>query len=256
MSIGNLYGVELAKVFDTMYQGFIDYEEEFEFYATKAKALSAQSIIELGCGTGNLAKYFTEYFKPYLGLDLSEHMLQLAREKNPKTHFMQADMRSFITGDQFDLALITGRSSSYLLSHTDLLNTFESISKTLKSKGHLIFDCIDAERFVPYVDKNPRVTHHSKVGSTKFRRLSHWQIENRQENLVNWKADYYRIEGTKEVLLGQDRVIFKAFTRKEISELLEKEKYRVLSVEDRSSYAFDTFVVHAEKNPTITPQDA
>ncbi len=65
MSIGNLYGVELAKVFDTMYQGFIDYEEEFEFYATKAKALSAQSIIELGCGTGNLAKYFTEYFKPY-----------------------------------------------------------------------------------------------------------------------------------------------------------------------------------------------
>ena len=58
------------------------------------------------------------------------------------------------------------------------------------------------------------------------------------------------------MLLGQDRVIFKAFTRKEISELLEKEKYRVLSVEDRSSYAFDTFVVHAEKNPTITPQDA
>ena len=253
MSIGNLYGVELAKVFDIMYQGFIDYEQEFEFYATKAKALGTQSIIELGCGTGNLAKHFTQYFKPYLGLDLSEHMLQLAREKNPKANFMQADMRSFSTTTQFDLALITGRSSSYLLSHADLSNTFKCISKTLKSKGHLIFDCIDAERFVPFVDENPAVTHHSKVGSTKFKRTSHWYIENRHENLVNWKANYYRLEGTEEVLLGQDRVIFKAFTRKEISELLQKEKFKVLGVENRASYAFDTFVVHAEKNPTITP---
>ncbi len=245
--MSNLYGVELAKVYDTMYQGFIDYNEEFEFYATKAKEFNTQSILEIGCGTGNLAKFFIANFNSYLGLDLSEHMLQLASEKNSNEHFMQADMRSFSTETKFEMAFITGRSSSYLLSDTDLLNTFECISKALTSKGHLIFDCIDAERFVPYIDENPLVTHYSSVGNTDFSRSSHWYIENRDLNLVNWKADYFKLEGKKEIPLGQDRVIFKAFTRQEIVELLERTAYKVKGVEDRSSYAFDTFVVHAQK---------
>lgn len=244
--MSNLYGVELAKVYDTMYQGFIDYNEEFEFYATKAKEFNSHSILEIGCGTGNLAKFFIADFDSYLGLDLSEHMLQLAREKNRNGYFMQADMRSFTTETKFEMAFITGRSSSYLLSDTDLLNTFECISNALTSKGHLIFDCIDAERFVPYIDENPLVTHYSSVGNTDFSRSSHWYMENRKLNLVNWKADYYKLE-EKEIPLGQDRVIFKAFTRQEIVELLEKAKYGILSVVDRSSYAFDTFVVHAQK---------
>lgn len=245
--MSNLYGAELAKVFDTMYQGFIDYEEEFEFYATKARAFNTQHILEMGCGSGNLARFFIKNFKSYMGVDLSDHMLALAKEKNRSGHFIKADMRSFSTENKFDLALITGRSSSYLLSETDLSNTFHSISKSLTSKGHLIFDCIDAERFIPYIDKNPLITHHSEVGSLRFHRATHWYIENKKENLVNWKADYFKQEESKEIKLGQDKVIFKAFKRKDMIDLLEKAGYDILKMEDRPSYAFDTFVVHAQK---------
>lgn len=245
--MSNLYGVDLAKVYDTMYQGFIDYKEEYGFYANKAMAFDAQSILEIGCGTGNLATYFIKGFKTYMGLDLSAHMLQLAREKTPNAHFMQADMRSFETENKYEMAFITGRSSSYLLSDTDLQNTFECISNALTSKGHLVFDCIDAERFVPYVDQNHKVTHHASVGKTNFRRTSHWYIENRKLNLVNWKSDYFKLEETQEIKLGQDRVIFKAFTSQEITQLLEKAAFKVLDIVDRPTYAFDTFVVHAQK---------
>ncbi|MFS4447761.1 class I SAM-dependent DNA methyltransferase [Maribacter sp. 2307UL18-2] len=247
MSISNLYGAELAKVFDTMYQGFIAYDEEFQFYTTKAEKIGVDSILEIGCGTGNLARYLAAHFKHYLGIDLSEHMLQLAREKNPEVPFMQADMRNFSTEKRFDLALITGRSSSYLVSHTDLTDTFDAIAQALRPKAHLIFDCIDADRFIPYIEKNPRVVHNAKVGELKFRRNSYWHIENKAENLVNWTADYYKLEGIHQVKLGQDQVIFKAFTQNEMEALLTQTGYEVIHMEDRPSYAFDTFVVHAQK---------
>ena len=245
--MSNLYGAELAKVFDTMYQGFIDYEEEFEFYAAKAKEFNTQHILEIGCGSGNLAKFLIKNFKSYLGADLSDHMLTLAKEKNRNGHFIKADMRSFATEHKFDMALITGRSSSYLLSETDLSNTFQSISNALISKGHLIFDCIDAEKFIPYIVMNPTVTHHSEVGSLRFHRSTRWYLENKKENLVNWKADYFKQEESKEIKLGQDQVIFKAFNRQDIVDLLIKAGYQVYKIEDRPSYAFDTFVVHAQK---------
>jgi SAM-dependent methyltransferase len=245
--MSNLYGAELAKVFDTMYQGFIDYEEEYRFYSAETQLCNAHSILEIGCGSGNLAKYFINDFKSYLGLDLSDHMLQLALDKNPTGHFTQADMRSFDLENKYDVALITGRSSSYLLSNKDVSHTFNSVSKALESKGHLIFDCIDAEKFVSYVDQNPMVIHNSIVGGEKFRRVTNWYVENYVEHLINWKANYYKLENATEIPLGDDSVIFKAFNRKDIIRLLEKAKYNILNIEDRPSYAFDTFVVHAQK---------
>lgn len=245
--MGNLYGAELAKVFDIMYQGFIDYNEEFQFYADKANMINAQSILEIGCGSGNLSKHFIEAFKSYLGLDLSDHMLQLAIEKNLTGQFIKADMRSFEIESKFKMAIITGRTSSYLLSSKDLSNTFDSISNALINKGHLVFDCIDAEKFVPFVIQNPIITHNSSVGEMKFSRSTNWHIENQKENLINWKADYYKMEASKKIKLGNDHVTIKTFTRAEVFELLKKSGYAILSIEDRLSYAFDTFVVHAQK---------
>lgn len=248
MSLSNLYGEELAKVFDTIYQGFIDYGEEFQFYAKKADNMGAKSVLEIGCGSGSLARYLAAHCEDYLGIDLSAHMLQLAKEKNPGVAFMQADMRSFKTSSKFDLALITGRSSSYLLSPDDLTRTFDATYESLHSDAQLIFDCIDARRFVPYIEKNPEVTHYSAVGDLQFSRKSQWHVENRKENLINWTADYFKVEGSTEIFLGQDRVIFKAFIEKEIKALLHRSGYAVLGFEDRPSYAFDTFVVQARKN--------
>lgn len=247
MGVSNLYGATLAKVFDTMYQGFIRYPEEFEFYAAKVQGYPIANVLELGCGTGNLAQHLAAHFNSYLGIDLSEHMLQLARDKNPGVHFMQADMRGFSTEQHFDLALITGRSTSYLMSDTDLVNTFHAIFRALHPKAHLIFDCIDADRFLPYIDRNPRVTHNATVGDLAFRRKSHWFIENKEGNLVNWTADYYKLQQEAEVKLGQDHVIFKTFTQEEIRKLLNESGFRIIGMENRPSYAFDTFVVHAQK---------
>ena len=49
---------ELAHVYYEMYLSLFDYEKEFNFYDNYLKKYKCKSILELGCGNGNLASYF------------------------------------------------------------------------------------------------------------------------------------------------------------------------------------------------------
>jgi SAM-dependent methyltransferase len=245
--MSELYGRELSKVFDKMYQGFIDYDEEYQFYAKLCRSQNARSIIEIGCGSGNLAGKFSLEFNDYLGLDYSQHMLDLAKQKNPSSQFIQADMRDFDLASTFDAALITGRSINYLVTDNDVFNTFGCIHEILGEKGHLIFDCIDAERFLPYIQEHPIVTHASSVEGIRYHRTSNWHVKVDSKTVVDWAADYYKEDTMGSILLGKDSAYFRVFTVKEITSFLSKTRYKVLESFNRPSYAFDTFVIIAEK---------
>lgn len=245
--MSNLYGQNLAKVFDKMYQGFIDYEEEYQFYANFCKLYNANSILEIGCGSGNLAIKFAGNFKKYIGLDYSVHMLSLAKEKLPTGNFIHADMRDFTITKPVDAALITGRSSSYLLTDNDLNNAFQSINKALKCEGIFIFDCIDASKFVPYIKNTPNIIHNSIVENVKYSRETYWFREKKEHFMINWAADYFKHEMNEKILLGKDAVIFRVFTKEEICNILKLTGFKILKTLDRKTYAFETFVVIAEK---------
>lgn len=245
--MSNLYGPRLSKIFDKIYQGFIDYKVEYDFYAHLCHVNNVQSILELGCGTGNLANYFSKDFDEYLGLDYSEHMLSIARKKFPNGNFIQGDMRNFNLVKKFDTALITGRSTSYLLTKEDLLNTFTNVFDVLNPKGCLIFDCIDASKFIPYIQKNPSVIHKSKFENIEYSRTSEWYSKEKDPKTIQWAASYYKQKGTTNQFLGKDNISFKVFTVTEITTALNKSGFEVMNIIDRPSYAFDTFVVVAKK---------
>lgn len=246
--MGNLYGKNLAGIFDKMYQGLIDYEAEFAFYADICKSLHAETILEIACGSGNLAKQFTANFEGYLGLDVSKAMLDLARKKNPSCNFLQADMRNIRLLKMYQAALITGRSTSYLMSNSDLKKTFLSAHKLLRAPALFVFDCIDAEKFIPHIAENPQVTHRSVVGGRAYSRNTEWYVESdAAKNLIRWKSIYFESVNGKKLELGSDDTIFRVFTKKEICRLLEKNGFRILEIKNRKTYAFDTFVVIAQK---------
>lgn len=245
--MSNLYGPELSMVFDKIYQGFIDYEGEYHFYAKLCQKNKVKSILEIGCGTGNLAPKFSANFKEYIGLDYSEHMLSLARGKFPEGNFIQGDMRNFNLEKKYDVALITGRSTSYLLTSDDILDTFKCIHYVLNPNGYLIFDCIDATKFLRYIRENPTVLHKSKVANTDYFRTSEWYSIEKDPTLIHWTASYYEQGSAKNLLLGKDKVIFRVFTETEIRSALKQAGFEVEDTLDRPTYAFDTFVVVAKK---------
>ena len=139
----NLY-TQLASVYDEIYQTLFDYDKEYAVYQDFLSKHKAHVILEIGCGTGHLAKRFIANGYDYLGLDLNQEMLAIAAQNTEGGYFQQADMRDFQLSKTFDAALITGRTISYLLTNNDILACFQSIKRCLKPNGLLIFDAIDA----------------------------------------------------------------------------------------------------------------
>ncbi len=246
--MSKLYGEDLSKTFDKIYQGFIDYKEEYSFYSRICSDYQVTSVMEIGCGTGNLAPLFTQNFYDYLGLDYSEHMLALAHEKFPSGNFVQGDMRNFKVARDIDAILITGRSTSYLLTDADMNNTLGSISNALEGNGHFIFDFIDATRFIPFITNNPSVDHQAVVDGINYVRESKWyRAKGKEHFMVDWMSNYYSFKGTNRTFLGNDSVIFRVFTQNEIKSFLETNGFKILEIIDRKTYAFDSFMVIAQK---------
>ena len=70
-------------------------------------------------------------------------------------------------------------------------------------------------------------------------------------HLINWTADYYKLDENITIHLGTDESIFRAFTTKEITKYLKLNDYKIVELIDRKSYAFDTFVVVAIKSKKL-----
>ena len=84
-----------------------------------------------------------------------------------------------------------------------------------------------------------------------FQRESYWSVnENENQNgIFNWASVYFE-KSKKEALqkIGEDNSTIRSFTKEEMCLFLERCNFTVQEIEDRISYAFDTFVIVAQKN--------
>lgn len=65
------------------------------------------TILDLGCGPGNIAKFLVNQNKGYkiLGVDLSSEMLKLAHQNVPTEHFVIGDIRDLQLERKFDAVI-------------------------------------------------------------------------------------------------------------------------------------------------------
>jgi len=92
-------------------------------------------VLELGCGTGKNTKWLTTKASQIVGLDFSEEMLAVAKEKiaSSSVQFKTADLTKNweVENNAFDLI-----TSSLTLEHIEDLNhIFQQASQKLKDKG-------------------------------------------------------------------------------------------------------------------------
>lgn len=241
----------LSQIYEAMYQTFIDYEEEFDFYAQILQKYQCQSVVEIGCGTGNLAHRFAQQNFNYFGLDFSDNMLKIAQEKFPDGQFLQGDMRDFSLKKQVHSALITARSLSYMVENSEVEATFQSVYKNLKTGGIFCFDVIDANRFIPDIYFGKSLKHSATFEGIEYFRNSELSVDLTAKSWTfNWLSTFYRKENGEDILLGEDNSSVRAFTKNDIAILLKMAGFEVLEVIDRRAYMFDTLVFVAMKtNP-------
>ena len=239
----------LASIYEAMYQSFIDYQEEYAFYSQLLLQYKKQSVLEIGCGSGNLARSFIENNFHYTGLDLSDDMLAIAKKNNPSASFMQGYMQNFSLKAKVDACIITGRTISYLVSNKDVLDTFHTIHQHLNPSGIICFDFIDANKFIPLIHPQKEVIHKANFQDKSYQRKSLWNPHIKDSFSFNWASVYFEEDAHGDwQKIGEDTSIIRTFTKDEMIVFLTLAGFVVKQIIERPSYAFDTFVIVAEKN--------
>lgn len=127
------------------YDSLMD-EQFYEDYVTfiNKHVLSYETVLELGCGTGEIASILAGQDKVVYATDLSKDMLEVARlkaiEKNVSVMLARIDMADFKIDQPVDLILCLCDSLNYLLSKKRVLSTFTNVYDSLKHSGTFIFD--------------------------------------------------------------------------------------------------------------------
>jgi SAM-dependent methyltransferase len=138
-----------SRYYDLLYRDK-DYigEAKFIHQLIQNHAPQAKSILELGCGTGNHAMLLAKEGYSVHGIDLSEEMLQQARDRlsqfypdlASKIKISQGDIRQTRLNQKFDVVLSLFHVISYQTTNEDLLAAFNTVKEHLKSGGVFIFD--------------------------------------------------------------------------------------------------------------------
>ncbi|MFT5244377.1 MAG: ubiquinone/menaquinone biosynthesis C-methylase UbiE [Psychroserpens sp.] len=250
--MATLYDGKMAAIYDAMYQRFVDYDEEYDFYNSFIQGNNCKTILEIGSGTGNLAKRFKEHGHDYIGLDYSKSMISIAQERNENCTFIQGDMRDFNLEKQVDAIIITGRSTSYLTTNEDVNETFASLFNNISQEGIIVFDFIDANRFIPYINENQKIIHKADSEGINYIRESHWETTTLDNFMVEWNAKYYTVINEKKDLIANDFSTVRVFTLNEIQLFLYLNNFEIIKTIDRKTYAYDTYVIVAKKRTSIT----
>ena len=98
------------------------------------------AILDLCCGTGQLASVLTERGYKVAGVDGSKQMLKYARINAPQATFYVSDARHFKLPADFAIAFSTFDSLNHLLSLYDLEKVFRNVYRQLETGGVFVFD--------------------------------------------------------------------------------------------------------------------
>ncbi|WP_261806111.1 class I SAM-dependent methyltransferase [Lapidilactobacillus luobeiensis] len=127
----------------SLYQQWLDFTEQ------RVGALAGQQILDLACGTGDLASLYAQRQQgngQVYGVDLSEEMLSLASQRVANDQvdvtLLQGDFRQLSQLDLPPLDLVTCYDDSlcYLTNLSDLTTTFKQVAQVLAPQGTFLFD--------------------------------------------------------------------------------------------------------------------
>jgi SAM-dependent methyltransferase len=132
-----------ARIYDQIYLNTgKDYAAEARHIhqlACRHKMSSDETLLDVACGTGIHVGYLKGFYRVQ-GVDVSDEMIAVAREKHPDVAFHIGDMRDFELNRQFDVVTCLFSSIGYLES-TEMLNlAVANLGKHLKPGGVLFLE--------------------------------------------------------------------------------------------------------------------
>ena len=238
-----------AAVYDTFMDN-IPYEEWKSYLEELLKEYGVQDglVLDLGCGTGTMTELLAADGYDMIGVDNSEEMLEIAREKQIKSGheilYLLQDMREFELYGTVGAVFSICDSLNYITEPEELKQVFRWVNNYLDPGGIFIFDF------------NTEYKYREVLGDQTI-------AESREDCSFIWDNYYYEEERINEYELSlfireeeqgrdgyemyrryQETHYQRAYTLEEMQELLEAAGMRFLA-------AYDAFT---KERPTDTSE--
>ena len=132
-----------AEVYD-LFMDDIPYGEWCEYVAGLLAEYGIQDglLLDLGCGTGKLTRRLADRGFDMIGIDLSEEMLEIAREKSDPEQilYLMQDMREFELYGTVRAIVSICDSMNYLMGYEELVQVLGLANNYLDPGGIFLFD--------------------------------------------------------------------------------------------------------------------
>ena len=127
-------------MYDVDYREWATYIQEI----FKKYNISPNSVLDLGCGTGNLTMEMAKRSYEMIGIDISTDMLMCAKEKSLREEidilYLNQDMSNFELYGTVDVVICLMDSLNYITKKNDLKRLFKRVNNYLNPGGLFIFD--------------------------------------------------------------------------------------------------------------------
>jgi SAM-dependent methyltransferase len=115
-----------------------------DFYLGVAGEVSAETVVDVGCGTGIITLELASRGYRVIGVDPSPVMLEVARQKPGAdgVHWVQGGAGQLGT-PRADLAIMSGHVAQFILADADWLEALAGVKEALRPGGYFAFETRD-----------------------------------------------------------------------------------------------------------------
>ena len=226
------YDADLAFVHDHGFNEFARNAAQTVWQLVEDKS-EEKLIVDLGCGSGILARELVNKNLKMIGVDNSSAMIEIARQNAPGATFLTASIYDFDI-PKCDLVCAIGEGFNYLLDNRPNLNElakeFAHIHSALKPRGHFVFDILTSDFF--------KTAH---VSSRIFEQKN-WTIfldieANMEDGLLTRKITLF-LKKQEGYVKSKETHKLRLFDKKDIETILLDLGFEITQIQDYNGFKF------------------
>ncbi|WP_112244295.1 class I SAM-dependent methyltransferase [Kribbella monticola] len=229
----------LVGVYDALEEG----RGDLEVYVGMVGEFGARSVLDVGCGTGELARLLVAAGVEVVGVDPALASLEVARGK------VGAEKVRWIHGDatglpplQVEMAVMTGNVAQVFLTDEEWMATLYGVRAALVPGGRFVFETRDPKRRA-WLEWNREATY-KRIDVPGVGHVENWtDLLEVNEPFVTFRSTYvFESDGAR--MTSESTLRFRS--RAEVEESLSEAGFAVTDIRDAPDRPGKEFVFVAE----------